>query len=100
MTNPSIKTITITKFRNEIFDVINNVHKKGEEFIIEKSGVPVAKLVSINNIDYKSSINTEEFLQILKDTQGAWGGDDHAATEKKVEKKEKEYLEELKKALW
>lgn len=41
------QTINATQVRNQFTEIINRILYKGEEFIVEKKGKPVAKIIAI-----------------------------------------------------
>lgn len=57
-----MKKITATELARRLSDVLNRVRYKGEEFLVERGGEPVA---SIAPVGPKSELTLAEFLQIL-----------------------------------
>ena len=61
-------TITATQVRNEFAQIINRAYFQGEEFIVEKQGVPVAKIIGYRR-DIKKQ-KTPEFSPPVYDMGG------------------------------
>lgn len=55
-----IKTLPITKARNDLPTLVNNAAKKLDEYIITVNGVPQAVIMSV--VEYESRRETEEIL--------------------------------------
>ena len=45
---PRFERITITKARSMIGQLVNRVHTEKDRFVLEKSGIPVAALIDID----------------------------------------------------
>lgn len=59
--------INATQVRNQFADIINRVQYKGEEFIVEKQGKPVVKIIAIQ----KEVKEKKEFNPPIYDMGGA-----------------------------
>lgn len=57
-----IKTLPITKAREELATLVNNAHKKLDEYVITVNGSPAAVLMSVS--EYES---WKETIDILSD---------------------------------
>jgi prevent-host-death family protein len=45
-----MKTLTLSEFRKEPGEVIREVNKQGKSFLLTKSGTPVARLISVEDV--------------------------------------------------
>lgn len=90
-----ITRIPLTKARVNLGSVVKRVHLKGEYFILEKDGIPVAGLLSVDELeDYlelRDSKASKHIVQSKKDynagrTEDAW---DLLGKLKKVSSKKK-----------
>ncbi len=46
-----VKTISVTKARINLEDVIKRVHLNKENFVLEKGGIPVAAILDIDEFE-------------------------------------------------
>jgi len=92
-------TLSATEARNRFFELLNLAKYRGEEFTIEKDGVPAVKL-----IPFEKRKSPEEIKKILADVRKAfskvakrkyWSVIDTPAWKKK----ESKYLEDLSKGI-
>ncbi len=86
-----IKTLPITKARNDLPTLVNNAAKKLDEYVITVNGVPQAVIMSV--VEYDSWRETEEILadsEAMKEIREA---------EKDIEAGRYVTLEQLKKEL-
>ena len=65
-------SIDSSKARGNFYDLLNSVYTKNKSYIIKKSGIPVAKLVSINDnvvkkdfLDFAGMLTEEEGDKLL-----------------------------------
>src|SRR3954465_14229344 len=56
----SVQTMTATDVRQHFASAINQVARQQSQIVIEKSGVPVAALVSINDLLRLRSLETQD----------------------------------------
>jgi prevent-host-death family protein len=66
-------SIDSSKARSNFYDLLNSVYTKNKSYIIKKSGIPVARLVSINDnvvkkdfLDFAGMLTEEEGNKLLK----------------------------------
>jgi len=74
---PKIKTLSASKLRENLFTSLDSVYSTNETLVIEKSGIPIAYIISPE--DYKSleipdihAAEELEFFKLLEETQGLW----------------------------
>ncbi len=81
-TKPMISHIPITEARVNLGAVVKRVHLKGEYFILEKDGIPVAGLMSVDELeDYLELRDPRVIKQIAQSkkdydagrSRSAWG---------------------------
>ena len=86
-----IKTLPITKAREELATIVNNAQKKLDEYVITVKGIPAAVIISA--AEYESWKETNEILadrKLVKDIKKA---------EKELEEGEGLNWEDVKKSL-
>ena len=71
------KPISATKLRDSLFTSLDNVYFKRETLVVEKSGIPIAYIISPKDYESKYSVNKsdEDFFAALEATKGIWTGD-------------------------
>lgn len=90
-------TLSATEARNRFFELLDLVYFKGEEFTIEKNGIPAIKLTAL-----EKKKSPEEIDKILKDVRRIFAKSVKRKYWSVVEtpswkKKERIYLEDLSK---
>lgn len=86
-----IKTLPVTKAREELTSLVENAAKRLDEYVITVNGVPKAVLMSSDEFD-----SWQETMDILSDPNAL---KEIRESEKQIEKGEYVTLEQLKKEL-
>src|SRR3989344_936069 len=71
------KPISATKLRDSLFTSLDDVYFKRETLVVEKSGIPIAYIVSPKDYEatYVEDKFDEEFFEAVKATKGIWAND-------------------------
>lgn len=78
----TIRTIPMTKARNNLGDLVNRVHHNKEYFILEKDGVPVVGIMDIDEFeDYLELNDPKAQRDIRKSTEEFRAGKSRPARE-------------------
>jgi prevent-host-death family protein len=57
--HPMIHTMKISEFKTQISDIVNRVYRKEARVVVEKSGIPVAGLVSMEDLRRLDQLDRE-----------------------------------------
>jgi PHD/YefM family antitoxin component YafN of YafNO toxin-antitoxin module len=68
-TKITINHIPITKARVNLGAVVKRVHLKGEYFILEKDGIPVAGLLSVNELEDYLELRDPKVIKQLTESK-------------------------------
>jgi len=72
------KTVSTAAVRQNIGDMLNRVALRGDEFIIERKGKPMAALVSVERLDQLRRVARQGLLEFLEVQKGSTLSDDKA----------------------
>lgn len=81
-TNPAIVTINASEARVHFGDVLKRVYRGEARLVVEKSGIPVAAIVSLEDLDRLSTSEetlkgiSKEAIDRAMGTAGAWKDED------------------------
>lgn len=99
--NKSLKNISITELRKDLFNTLDDVYLKQEPIIISKSNIPLVVISPVSKDVSYTSEEREELLQAVKDAQGSWKDDeDWDILQAKRDALEKEIAEKLRNTTW
>jgi prevent-host-death family protein len=56
---PLIQTVMVSELRNRLASVVNRVYRKETRVLLEKSGIPVAALVSVDDLNRLQQLDRE-----------------------------------------
>ncbi len=62
----TVRTIPITKARNNLSDLVKRVQQNKEYFILEKDGVPVAGIMDIDEFEDYLELNDPKVQRAIK----------------------------------
>jgi len=85
------KKISATKLRDSLFTSLDDVYLKNETLVVEKSGIPIAYIVSPKKFEDLEDPEARKasFLAVLEKTRGIWKDDaDYEMRERKRRKLE------------
>ncbi|HXU35047.1 MAG TPA: type II toxin-antitoxin system Phd/YefM family antitoxin [Blastocatellia bacterium] len=72
---PAVRTITLTKARNNLGDLVTRVHHNKEYLIFEKDGVPIAGVMDIDEFeDYLELNDPKVRREIMKSNEDIRAG--------------------------
>lgn len=57
--HPTIQTMKISEVRAQLNDLVNRVYRKETRVVVEKSGIPVAGIVSTNDLQRLARLDRE-----------------------------------------
>ena len=57
--NPMTQTLSITETRQQLSQLINRVFRRHTRVIVEKSGIPVAAIISAEDLERLTQLETE-----------------------------------------
>lgn len=60
-------SISLSKFRENLFDLTNKVYYAGERFCIERKGKPFVALVSLNDMELLEQLEDKMDLELAKE---------------------------------
>lgn len=66
------RTIGVAEIKRHFSEVVNDVNREGEHFIIERKGKPMAAMVSIKEFELIEKQKTHEVKKGLLAALGAW----------------------------
>ncbi|MEK6285485.1 MAG: type II toxin-antitoxin system Phd/YefM family antitoxin [Acidobacteriota bacterium] len=79
---PAIRTIAMTKARNNLGNLVKRVHHNKEYFILEKDGVPVVAIMDIDEFeDYLELNDPKARREIEKSNEAIRAGRTRPASE-------------------
>jgi PHD/YefM family antitoxin component YafN of YafNO toxin-antitoxin module len=79
---PAVRTITLTKARNSLGDLVTRVHHNKEYLIFEKDGVPIAGVMDIDEFeDYLELSSPRVRREIKKSNEDIGAGRTRPARE-------------------
>ena len=69
-------TMKISEFRTQISDIVNRVYRKEARVVVEKSGIPVAGLVSVDDLRRLDQLDHEraQRFAVIDDMREAFAG--------------------------
>lgn len=75
-TFPSIETMNVSETRKQLSEALNRVRRRETRVVVEKSGIPVGALVSMDDLARLKSIDEDRarLLQSLAQTRKAFEG--------------------------
>ena len=73
---PTIQTMKISDVRTELNTLVNQVFRKETRVVVEKSGIPVAALVSTDDLARLDRLDREraERFRVIDEMQAAFAG--------------------------
>jgi prevent-host-death family protein len=76
MNEPVTETMKISDVRSNINSLVNEVYRHEKRVIIEKSGIPVAAVVSLEDIRKLDQLqkNREEMFKVIDEMRAAFAG--------------------------
>lgn len=92
-----VETIAASQARREWAQLLNRVHRDGAPVLIEKSGIPVAALISPRDLDFLLSERAKRFLafRAIAEFQAAFADVPGEELEREIEKAVAEARAEL-----
>ncbi len=82
------ETMSAATVRDGWSDVLNRVFRKGTRIVIEKDGVPVAAMVSADDLELLNQLDAQrrEALKLLEASQAAFAGQPPERVEAEIAK--------------
>lgn len=76
MNEPNTETMKISDVRSNLNTLVNEVYRHEKRVIIEKSGIPVAAVVSLEDVRKLDQLqkNREEMFKVIDEMRAAFAG--------------------------